>query len=195
MSIDSTLWAIAATLFLAALGLPIPENPVLLGGGYAIFAQASRPLPSLALWYLAILLGDTALFAASYWFFTRPRMRRVLIRLAGARRFRTYRQLFSDKGGWTLFLARFTYGIRAVAYVAAGAAHYRWSRFLLVDGLSVALQVALFVGIGYHAGERVDWAQDASGKLVLWLAVLATLTLALTWGATVLLRRLSRAPR
>lgn len=192
MSDLSTLWAIAGTLLLAALGLPVPENPVLMGGGYAIFAGATKPVSSLLVWYLAILLGDAALFAASYWLFTRPRIARLLVRLAGARRFRAYRALFASRGALTLFLARFAYGVRAVAYVAAGAAHYPWSRFLLVDGLSVALQVALFVGVGYYAGERIDWAQDTGTKIVMVLAVLAVVTLVITWGATVLVRRLSR---
>lgn len=191
MTPDSTLWVIAGTLFLAAQGLPLPENPVLLGGGYAIFEGATPTVVSLYVWYLAILTGDATLFAASYWLFTRPRVARLLIRLAGAKRFRAYRELFTDKGGWTLFLARFTYGIRAVAYVAAGAAHFPWSKFLLVDGISVALQVTLFVGIGYFAGDHIDLARDASATIVLVLGVLAGVTLLLTWGATLLVKRLA----
>jgi len=162
-----------------------------MGGGYAIFKQASPPLASLALWYAAILLGDLMLFGVSYWFFTLPRIARLLIRLAGAKRFRAYRKLFAAKGGWTLFLARFTFGIRAVAYVAAGAAHFSWPKFLLVDGFSVAIQVALFVGIGYYAGERIDWAEETGGTIVLVLGALATVTLLFTWGATYLVRRMS----
>lgn len=179
-------------LLLAALGLPIPENPLLIGGGYAIYKQASPPVTSVLLWYAAIVLGDVILFAVSRWLFSRPRMARLVIRLAGAKRFRAYRQLFAAKGGWTLFLARFTYGIRAVAYVAAGAARYPWMKFLLVDGLSVALQVALFIGLGYFAGERVEWAEQTGATIVLVLGVLAAFTLVVTWGATYLIRRMSK---
>jgi len=194
LTLESALWVIAGSLFLAALGLPIPENPLLMGGGYAIFEQASPAVVSLLLWYVAIILGDITLFAVSYWFFTRPKVARMLMRLAGPRRFRAYRKLFAAKGGWTLFLARFTFGIRAVAYVAAGAAHFPWSKFLLVDGLSVAVQVALFVGIGFYAGERIGWAESTGGTVVVVLGVLATVTLLLTWGSTYLLRRLSERP-
>jgi membrane protein DedA with SNARE-associated domain len=189
MKIESVFWAIALTLFLGALGLPIPENPVLMGGGYAIFMKVSPPVASIVLWYLAIWVGDAILFGVSYWFFTRPGMAAFLTRYVGKKRFKSYRQAFAAKGGWTLFLARFTFGIRAVAYVAAGAAHYSWKRFLVVDGISVAVQVVLFVGIGYFAGEKIDWAQDTGEKLVLILGLVALITIVVTWVSTYLLRK------
>ena len=58
----------------------------------------------------------------------------------------------------------FTFGIRALVYLAAGAARYPWQRFLAVDGVSVAAQVLLFVGIGYYAGERIQWALSTGKK-------------------------------
>jgi membrane protein DedA with SNARE-associated domain len=189
MNIKSVFWAITLTLFLGAMGLPIPENPVLMGGGYAIFKKISPPMASLGIWYFAIWLGDAILFGVAYWFFTRPGMARFLTRYVGKKRFQAYRLAFAAKGGWTLFLARFTFGIRAVAYVAAGAAHYSWKRFLVVDGISVAIQVLLFVGIGYFAGEKIDWAQDTGEKLVLILGLLALITLIITWICTYLLRK------
>ena len=72
MTIRSVFWAIALSLFVGALGFPIPENPILMGGGYAIFNQVSPPAASLGFWYVAIVAGDTVLFAIAYWFFNRP---------------------------------------------------------------------------------------------------------------------------
>jgi len=57
MSIRSVFWAIALSLFVGALGFPIPENPILMGGGYAIFNQVSPPAASLGLWFVAIVAG------------------------------------------------------------------------------------------------------------------------------------------
>ena len=191
MNIESVFWAIALTLFLGGLGLPLPENPILMGGGYAIFKRLAPPAVSLIVWYLAIVAGDALLFALSHWFFTRPVVAAFLKRVGGANRLEAYRKAFAVRGGWTLFLARFTYGFRAVAYIAAGAAHYPWKRFLLVDGLSVALQVILFVGVGYIAGEKIDWAEHASHKIILFLGILATVSLLITWLASYLVRLLT----
>jgi len=35
---------------------------------------------------------------------------------------------------------------------------------LAVDGVSVTIQVLLFVGIGYYAGERTKWAQTTGER-------------------------------
>ncbi len=183
MKVHSVIWVVALTLFLGGVGFPIPENPILLGGGYAIFKAISPPLPSLCLWYLAILGGDAVLFSIAYWFFTRPPVASRVMRCVGEGRLKKYQTAFAYHGGWTLFLARFTFGLRAVAYIAAGAAHYPWPRFLAVDGLSVAIQVLLFVGIGYYAGEEIEWAKASSEKIALVLGLLAFVTVLITWVA------------
>lgn len=195
MNFQSVIWAIALTLFIGALGLPVPENPLLMGGGYAIFKQICPPAASLALWYLAIIIGDAILFAVSHWFFTLPALSALMKRFFSEKRLETYQKAFADLGGWTLFLARFTFGIRAVAYIAAGAARYSWKRFLLVDGLSVAIQVILFVGIGYFAGDRIEWAEDAGEKIILVLGILALVTILITWMSSSFLKRLSARSR
>lgn len=191
MSVQSVFWAIALTLFFGALGFPIPENPILMGGGYAIFKDISPFATSLVLWYFAILSGDTILFAVSYWFFNRPALSAFLKRYIGAKRLASYEKAFASRGGWTLFLARFTYGIRAVAYIAAGAAHYPWRRFLVVDGLSVAIQVPLFVGVGYFAGERIELAGKTGEKILILIGIFAFISLTVTWMSLLLQRKIS----
>ena len=88
MNIESVFWAIALTLFLGGLGLPLPENPILMGGGYAIFKRVTPPAVSLIVWYLAIVAGDALLFAVSHWFFTRPVVAAFLKRVGGINRLR-----------------------------------------------------------------------------------------------------------
>lgn len=191
MNIWSIIWAISFALFLGGLGLPVPENPVLVGGGYAIYQGLAPSIPGLCLWYAAIVCGDLVLFAVARWLFDRPSPSDWLKRWTGRRRFERYQRAFLSWGGWTLFLARFTFGIRAVAYFAAGAASYPWMRFVLVDAVSVAIQVLMFVGIGYYAGERVEWAKATSTRIALLLSIAAVLTLMFTWLYAALVRRIS----
>jgi membrane protein DedA with SNARE-associated domain len=192
MNFQSVIWVIAITLFFGGMGFPMPENPILLGGGYAVFRQISPPIQSLCLWYSAILLGDLFLFVFSYWFFTRDAISALLKRCLGKERLHRYQMVFACWGGLMLFLARFTFGIRAVAYVAAGAARYSWVRFLVVDGLSVAIQVLLFVGIGYYAGEKVELAK-ASGERIAWLlSIFALVSILVGWLSWACMQKLSR---
>ena len=191
LNVRSAFWAIAIILFLGGLGIPIPENPVLMGGGYVLHRHLSPPVLSLFVWYLAIMLGDSLLFASSYWLFTRPTLSELLDRYVGRKRLEEYRTTFALRAGWTLFLARFTFGIRALVYLAAGAARYPWQRFLAVDGASVAVQVLLFVGIGFYAGERTKWAETTGEKVALILAICALGGIVVSFISSVLFRKLS----
>lgn len=193
MNVSSAIWLISITLFLGGIGLPVPENPVLLGGGYAIYKKFSSPIPSLCLWYLAILCGDILLFATAHLFFTRPAILNLLKRYVGEKRFIRHQATLKYWGGWMLFLSRFTFGLRALAYIAAGLAHYPWLRFLSVDGLSVGIQVLLFVGIGYYAGERIEWAKATGEKVALLLGIFALVSILAAWVSSAIMKRLSRA--
>ena len=192
LKVRSAFWAIAILLFLGGLGIPIPENPALMGGGYVLHRQLSPPVTSLFVWYLAIMLGDSLLFASSYWLFTRPTLSELLDRYVGRKRLEEYRTTFALRAGWTLFLARFTFGIRALVYLAAGVARYPWQRFLAVDGASVAVQVLLFVGIGFYAGERTKWAETTGEKIALILSICAVGGVVVSFISSILLRKLSR---
>lgn len=187
----SAFWAITILLFLGGLGIPVPENPALMGGGYVLHRHLSPPLVSLFVWYLAIMLGDSLLFASSYWLFTRPRLLELLDRYVGRKRLEQYRTTFTGRAGWTLFLARFSFGIRALVYLAAGATRYPWQRFLALDGVSVAVQVLLFVGIGYYAGERTKWAQSTGAKIALLLGIFALAGIVVSYLSSFILQKLS----
>jgi len=192
INVRSAFWAITILLFLGGLGIPVPENPALMGGGYVLHNHLSPPVVSLFVWYLAIMVGDSLLFASSYWLFTRPTLSELLDRYVGRKRLEEYRTTFAGRAGWTLFLARFTFGIRALVYLAAGAARYPWQRFLAVDGVSVAVQVLLFVGIGFYAGERTKWAQSTGEKIALLLGICAVGGIVVSYFSSILLRKLSR---
>ena len=187
----SVFWAISILLFLGGLGIPVPENPALMGGGYALHKHISPPLISLCVWYLAIMLGDSLLFASSYWLFTRPTLSKLVDRYVGRKRIEKYRTAFTGRAGLTLFLARFTFGIRALAYLAAGAARYPWRRFLAVDGVSVAIQVLLFVGIGYYAGDKTKWAETTGEKIAVLLCIFAAAGILISFLSSVILQKLS----
>ena len=192
LSAESVTWGLGLSLFLGGLGLPIPENPLLIGAGYAISQGLASPIQGIPIWYGAILLGDMALFAGVRWLFMWPPMNALITRMVGAKRLSLYQELFYQKGGWTLFLARFTFGIRAAAYVAAGAAKYPWLRFIAVDAISVGIQVIIFLGIGFFAGDKVEWAKATSETIALLLSAAILLTILISLVATTIVKRLHK---
>ncbi|MGB5987537.1 MAG: DedA family protein [Desulfobacterales bacterium] len=170
--------------------MPIPENPLLIGGGYAIYLGAAPLWASLSVWYGAICLGDFILYSLAYLFFKHPRPAAAIRRWLGAKRLDTYQQAFGAHGAWTLFLARFAWGVRLLAYMAAGAAHYPWKRFILVDSMSVLVQVLLFVGLGYVAGDKIEEAQRTGDRIILVLGIVVLIFVALAWVSSRMMKRI-----
>ena len=187
----SLLWTLTLSLFIGSLGLPVPENPLLVGGGYAIFTKTIAPWTGIACWYGAIYLGDIILYALSYWLFTRPQVSAFVYKRIGFKRIERVKKAFTTKAPQTIFWARMAFGLRAAAYIVAGAAQYPWKKFLLIDALSVGAQTLLFVGIGYYSGERIEWARQTADRIAIMLAIVAVLTLVLTWLASTWFKRLS----
>jgi membrane protein DedA with SNARE-associated domain len=66
---------------------------------------------------------------------------------------------------------------------------------LAVDGVSVAIQVLLFVGIGYYAGERTKWAQTTGEKIAFLLGICALAGIIVSYLSSVILQKLSKAKK
>jgi len=189
---NSVLWGITLSLYAGGVGIPVPENALLMAGGYAFYQEICPPAASMPLWFAALICGDMTLFLLVRWFFTRPAFSGVIDRIVRPEKLERYRKAFSRHGGWTLFLARFTFGIRAAAYVAAGAANYPLRRFLAVDSASVAIQLFLFIGTGYYGSGRIQWAKAAAHEIAILLTVFALLSVLVSVAASVLIKRFAK---
>jgi membrane-associated protein len=189
---NSVLWGITLSLYAGGLGIPLPENALLIAGGYAIYQEICPPAVGMPLWYAALICGDITLFLLVRWLFSRPTLSHVLNRFVRPDKLEKYKKAFSRHGGWTLFLARFTFGIRAAAYVAAGAANYPLRRFLVVDSASVGIQVLLFIGIGYYGSGQIEWAKAAAHEIAILLTVFALLSVLVSVAASIMIKRFAK---
>jgi len=187
--IHSVHWGIALTLFAGGIGIPVPENALLIAGGYALYQKICPPVPAVVMWYTAILSGDVVLFLLMRWVFTRPSLSAFMNRFVKPDKLEKYKRAFSRHAAWTLFLARFTFGIRAVAYVAAGAANYPLRKFLAIDGLSVGLQIVLFIGVGYYGSGQIEWAKAAVHEIAILLTIFAVLSILASVAASMLIKQ------
>ena len=188
----SVLWGITLSLYIGGVGIPLPENALLIAGGYSIYQKICPVAVSMSLWFAALICGDITLFLLVRWLFSRPAFSHILDRFVRPDKLEKYKKAFSRHGGWTLFLARFAFGIRAAAYVAAGAANYPFRRFLLVDSASVGIQLFLFIGIGYYGSGQIEWAKAAVHEIAILLAIFALLSVLVTVAASLLIKRFAK---
>ncbi len=144
--------AIFAVVLLGNIGVPIPEETVLVVAGYMVWQGDLRLPLVVAIGILSAVAGDNlgywigreygqgAIERYGHWILITPK------RLEAARRFVT------RHGSLGVFAARFLPGLRSLAGPLAGTTGLRPASFILANVLSAALYVPLAVGLGYAVG-------------------------------------------
>ena len=77
---NSVLWGITLSLYAGGSGIPVPENALLIAGGYSLYQEICPPAAGILLWYAALICGDITLFLLIRWLFSRPAFSAVIDR-------------------------------------------------------------------------------------------------------------------
>lgn len=161
-------------LLLCGMGLPLPEDVVLLAGGYLVHRGIIRYPATLAISLLGVVAGDNMLFffgrrvgtgLLAYFGLKRPGSREQVERMQGFMR---------RHGHLAIFYARFLAGLRALIYLSAGSLGVRPRTFLFFDLLGALISVPVVVSIGYIFGEDIETAVDYIGgaEHLIWIVAL-----------------------
>jgi membrane protein DedA with SNARE-associated domain len=144
-----TYLGIFLVLFVAGLGVPIPEEAPVLAAGVLASQGVIRWWLGLLVCFAGVLSGDTVLYWVGHhwgehileWRFTR-------FVLTPARE-KTLMEKYHRHGIKIVFAARFVAGFRAAAFLTAGIAGIPFWRFLLVDTVAALIGVPLGFGVAY----------------------------------------------
>ncbi len=175
---------VAAIFLLCGLGLPLPEEIVLLAAGFvcAKYPDNAKLLPMMGWCGSAILVGDMIPFLLGRIFGVRLLRLRWLRYFITKQRLATFDRWFRRRGDMVIVISRFLAGLRMVAFFTAGAMKMRWTRFLFLDGLGIVLMVPLLTWIGFSSAgfieEAIAWVEKVERGL-LWGTVGGALVLAL----------------
>jgi membrane protein DedA with SNARE-associated domain len=152
-------------LVLCGLGLPLPEEAVMVMGGYLVYKGITNLWITMVVGIAGAIIGDMLIFQLGRKWgeaaFMQPQLRRIFSK-QGLERTEEYFKTHGDK---TLFFARFISGFRAAAFLISGVLKMRTSRFLLIDFVAAAIYVPLFVYLGYYFGKDMDTALKLTGKI------------------------------
>lgn len=170
---------IAVIVVLGNLGVPVPEETILLVGGY--FAAKGM----LTLWGLipTAIVSATGGDSLGFWLGSRGGRRLLLQYGAGLgvtrQRLRVAEQHFKQYGAWTVFLGRFVWGLRFMAGPLAGALGMSFSRFFRYNVAGAVVYCSVIVSIAYIAAPFFDRVAHLVA-IANW--VLAVLVLLVTLG-------------
>ena len=176
--------AIFVLVILGNIGVPLPEETVLILAGYMVWQGDLRLPIVLAVGFVSAVAGDNL----GYWIgreygqATVERYARWV--LGNAQRLESMRGLVTRYGPLSVFGARFLPGLRFLAGPLAGAAGLRPLPFFVANVCGASLYVPLAVGLGYAVGyglgdyvARLERVVGQVEHLVLLGAVLIALAL------------------
>jgi membrane protein DedA with SNARE-associated domain len=149
--------AVFGLLFVAGVGVPIPEELTQLTAGVLSHEGYLRLAITIPVVWAGILVGDTVLFLLARRHGPRALDSRTVRRVLTPARREKLERHFARHAFLTVAIARHTGGVRFAAFALAGATGVRPGTFVVADGLSAMLSVPLVVGAGYlfahHLGE------------------------------------------
>lgn len=192
------IWGLFLVLVGCGLGIPMPEDIVLIAAGICAAHLGQPWLVTTAIMYGGVMIGDSIIFALGRHFGPRLLTMPWLLKLFPAEKQERARARFVRHGRKGLFIARFLPGIRAPFFCTAGAMHVPYLRFVFYDGLAALVSVPVFVFLGHWIGlrfaENVDALREAVANTHAWtLVATAVLVLILVIVLFVAWRRRQRA--
>jgi membrane protein DedA with SNARE-associated domain len=161
------------------VGFVLPgETAVLLGGVLAASGRLSLAV-LLVVVVVAAIVGDTVGYEVGRHFGPRilesRRLRRHKGRLDGAQRF------LRERGGWAVFLARFTAFLRAVMPALAGTSRMPYPRFLAFNAAGAVIWGVGVTLLGFFAGQSYAAVERALGRTSAVLIVLVLVAAFVIW--------------
>ncbi len=136
-----TYLGLLIVLMLCGLGLPVPEDAVLLTGGFLAHRGLIQYPITLAVSFVGVITGDCSLYFLGrhfgtgllrYFGLSHPGSQRSIVRM---------RKFMDRHGHRAVFYARFLAGLRALVYLSAGSLGVPISRFLMYDLLGAGISV------------------------------------------------------
>jgi membrane protein DedA with SNARE-associated domain len=173
-----SLWGPFLILILCGLGLPVPEDIVLVAAGALGEIDGRTWMEVSALMYVGVMLGDSTIFFAGRFFGTRLRTSRWFQRYFSVKKQGKVEDLFDRYHSWVLFVGRFLPGLRAPIFFTAGSTRVKFWKFFFLDGLAALISVPFFVWLGHWLWRRfkddiaqLDRALDRTQTYTMLVAV------------------------
>ncbi|GAB4286663.1 MAG: hypothetical protein Kow0092_40070 [Deferrisomatales bacterium] len=145
-------------LLLTGLGLPVPEDLILLAGGAAVSWGQAGFFPLVGAALAGVLIADTIVFQAGRRWGFGLLQRRPFRYLAPPGQVQRASRLFRRHGVWAVFLSRFVPGLRMMTFFFAGTSGMRATAFFAMDATASLVSVPLLVFVGVVFGGQLEAA-------------------------------------
>jgi membrane protein DedA with SNARE-associated domain len=185
---EFTYLGIFLVLFLAGLGVPIPEEIPVLASGVLAREGVVRWWLGLPVCILGVLAGDVALYWVGRHWGERVLAWRIVRYVLSQEREEALKAAYRKHGVKIVFTARHVMGLRAAAFLTAGIARVPFGRFLAVDAAASLLGVPVAFGLAFFFTDQLEQIVRDVHRLERW-AVLILLVAVVVYFAARTYRR------
>lgn len=144
-------------LILCGLGLPLPEDIVLIFLGFLIYNGYGNITAGLIIGYMGIILGDAIIYILGKKSGTKILKHKFFAKLFTKERLKKAKRFTMEHGKKTVFLARFLPGLRAAVFFSCGLLKFKFRTFFIMDSIAALLSAPIFVLLGYYFGDKIDY--------------------------------------
>lgn len=178
--------AVFGVLILCGFGLPVPEDITLVAGGIISGLGYTNVHWMFAVAMAGVVIGDSTLFLLGSILGRRVLRISFIGKVLTPARYAVFQEKFEKYGPWVIFIARFTPGLRAAAFLSAGLSKsISFWRFLTLDGFAALISVPIWVYLGFYgAYERdkvLEWVHQGQVGILIVLATALVLGGILYW--------------
>jgi membrane protein DedA with SNARE-associated domain len=157
--LDHGLALIVLALIVAGLGLPVPEDIMLLAAGVLVSRGQTSYVEALAACAFGVMVGDTMIFSFARRLGPAALERRPFNLLITPARREKIEHMFEKYGNVIVFMARHMAGLRAPTFAMAGMHGMPISQFWLWDGLGLCISAPVVIFIGKTFGDNIEEAK------------------------------------
>jgi membrane protein DedA with SNARE-associated domain len=175
-------------LFLAGLGVPIPEELPILSAGVLAHEGLARWWIALPVCVAGVVAGDAVLYWVGYHWGERILDWWIVRLVLSPAREERLKAAYRRHGVKIVFTARHVMGVRAAAFLTAGISRVPFWRFLACDAAAALVSVPLAFGAAFLFTDQIQEVVRDVHRVERWAALLV-LVAAAVWIAWLVFRR------
>jgi membrane protein DedA with SNARE-associated domain len=139
-------------LILGGIGLPFPEDAILILCGIFISSHSVEPIPALLVVYSGMLITDFGLHYVGRKYGRLVVTHRRFHRVISPERLKIIEEKFHRWGILFILVGRHLVVLRAQVFLVSGILHMPVWKFIIADAIAGAVTMGLLVGAGYAGG-------------------------------------------
>lgn len=161
---------------LGSLGLPVPEEAILILCGVMISKRVVEPVPAFLIVYSGVLLSDFIIFSFGKKYGRTIIMHKKFHRFLSPEKFAAIESKFKKFGPYLILFGRHLIGFRSQIFLVSGIMGIHPGTFILMDAVAAAVTVSMILAAGYIGVDMLGYL-DIKNIPLPYIAIILFITL------------------